>query len=137
MSNDLAAFLQARLDEDEQIARTASRNASAAWHLDEEFGETVLWWPPEFHTPYERDRHWRGQDIEFSGQAIAPHIARHDPARVLAEVKAKQYILTMCADIATRGAEPERQAQAELTLRALAFPYRSHPDCHPDWVPDL
>ena len=47
MADDLVQFLRDRLDEDEEAARTASKYASAEWHVDEEYGETVLWWPPE------------------------------------------------------------------------------------------
>jgi hypothetical protein len=147
VSDDLERFLNARLDEDEQAARAASKSASAQWHVDEEYGETVLWWPPEFHTPFEEDRRWRGQTIESSGSSIAPHIARHDPARVLADVAAKRRIIdehpnTNDGDCGTcvdghwgypvhGGSSPKRWPCT--TLRLLALPYAGHPDYREEW----
>lgn len=156
MTDDLVAFLRARLDDDEQAARRACQYASPEWHLDEEFGETVLWWPPEPRVAEEErcrglpvisDR-WRGQTIESTGPDIAPHIARHDPARVLAEVDAKRRIMDEIAPEATaldetvdysRRAEPRDLTRepylGDLLLRHLALPFAGHPDFREEWRP--
>jgi hypothetical protein len=66
----------------------------------------------------------------------AEHIARHDPARVLAECEAKRRIigtppyghngLHLCSDEMTDDHEC-------VVLRALASVYADHPDFNPDW----
>jgi hypothetical protein len=162
MTDDLVAFLRERLDEDEAVARRACEYAEASWKLDEEFGETILWWPPEPHIAEQERKHglpvvsdqWRGQTIESSGQRIAPHIARHDPARVLADVEAKRQLVRLHGratlragggaqyfDTTTvcRSCEPNYQFR-ELswpcpTLRLLALPYADHADYCEEWRP--
>ena len=132
MTADLVEFLRARLDEDEQTARGTGK--PPAWHQgpgdDPEWSdeEMVLMWPPEFHTPYEQDKHWRGLSVD--GPGLAAHIARHDPARVLAEVDAKRRLLAMHE-------EAIRVEQFVLTeaLRAFAAAYADHPDYREEWKP--
>lgn len=159
---DLVEFLTTRLDEDEQVARSACKYAEASWHLDEEDEATILWWPPEPHIaekerekglPVVSDR-WRGETIEYSGERIAPHIARHDPARVLAEVDAKRRMVGLHGPATLhagggaayfdttrvcRSCEPPRQfpetAYPCPTLRLLALPYAQHPDYDEAWRP--
>lgn len=96
MTANLVQFLRDRLDEDEAVARGVT--VPLDWHQgpgpeDPEWAgdEMVLMWPPEFHTPYEQDKHWRGLTADPAG--LAAHIARHDPARVLREVEAKRGLL--------------------------------------------
>ncbi|QIP87619.1 hypothetical protein GLX30_30365 [Streptomyces sp. Tu 2975] len=156
MSDDLVAFLRARLDEDEAIARGTARPLN--WHQgpgddDPEWvsDEMVLMWPPEFHTPYEQDKHWRGLTADPAG--LAAHIARHDPARVLVEVEAKRRILdehqegtlgcAVCA--APEDFDEDSEGNAEWsraakwwpcpTLRLLALPYAYHPEYREEWRP--
>lgn len=52
----------------------------------------VLWWPPEYHTGFEEDQHWRGVDLG-DNVGTSPHIARHDPTRELWVVEAHRRIL--------------------------------------------
>lgn len=147
--NDLIAFLRARLDEDEQIARQACEYTEAVWRLDED-GETVLWEPPNPRiAKWEREHGltvladvWRGQAIYSDGIAKAPHIARHDPARVLAEVEAKRRIVDLMAgllDSAEGDSEVDHYGgvgAAEDALRLLALPYADrHPDYREEWSP--
>ncbi|WP_275558459.1 DUF6221 family protein [Streptomyces sp. 5-6(2022)] len=139
MSDGLVEFLRARLDEDEQIARRACEYAEAEWRLDEEFGETVLWWPPEPHiAEKEREKglpvvsdQWRGQTID---SRIAPHVARHDPARVLREIDAKRetvhwHLHEECCSVCLDDVE------GCPLFRALATPYADHPDYREGWRP--
>lgn len=160
--DDLVRWLGEQFDEDERVAREACKYASPAWHLDEEFGETVLWWPPEFHTRYEEDKHWRGLAID---QDIAPHIAEWDPARVLREIDAKRRLVDdftserhhvndgdcwytcpaateardggeTCDDSRRGGAcDCGRDARVERRLRLLAFPYEARPGYRAEWRP--
>ena len=101
--SDIVAFLTARLDEDEADARAAIADRS----------DTERWEAKGFP---ERDRvEWIVRDVEEKyashgypghtavasavpggprdGGGVAAHIARHDPARVLREVKAKRAIV--------------------------------------------
>lgn len=148
MTHDLIEFLRARLDEDERVAR--SQRVPRKWHQgpgdDREWttAEMVCMWPPEFHTPYERDKHWRGLTVDWP--ELAEHIARHDPARVLREVEAKRQIVDECAywydkvnDSATEEhPQPnlgERLEVALPVLGLLGLPYAGHPDYREDWRP--
>jgi hypothetical protein len=140
MTADLCAFLRARLDEDEKIARGTT--VPLDWHQgpgddDPEWvgDEMVLMWPPEFHTPYEQDKHWRGLTVEPAG--LAAHIARHDPARVLAEVEAKREVVRL-AERAHDYHETFMNGFAsamEDALRLYALPFAEHPDYRQEWRP--
>jgi hypothetical protein len=125
--DDLIAFIRARLDEDEQIAREAD-NRESDW-----------WWGPAAESPAER------------------HIARYDPARVLREVEAKRKslglhrpgapadmadagTLVVCVSCGPSGNDPDLymiDEQASLypcdTVRLLALPWSDHPDYREEW----
>jgi hypothetical protein len=75
-------FLSARLDEDEAVARAAS---PGPWHTNAEAHEVLA-----------VDDITVAEGFALSGpqtRATTEHIARHDPARVLAEVEAKRKII--------------------------------------------
>lgn len=131
MTDDLVAFLRARLDEDEQAAQEAHYEGQR-W-LSEE--EDVCRWPDD-ELVHIADR-----------KCDARHIARWDPVRVLAEVQAKRRIIEMYenADAAQRaGSISERnrtQDEAAVdvlgeAVHALAAVYASHPDYRGAWSPD-
>ncbi|MFB7285456.1 DUF6221 family protein [Actinacidiphila glaucinigra] len=152
MTADLIEFLRARLDEDEKTAQRATEYAEETWRLDEQSGDTVLWWPPEPGVAQAERAHglpvtadqWRGQDIRVDGARIAPHIARHDPARVLDEVEAKRRLLDMyvtpesspaLSDSFNRlTANVTRTVLAEV-FRHLATTYADHADYREEWRP--
>ncbi|MFD0408613.1 DUF6221 family protein [Kitasatospora sp. NPDC127116] len=120
-SDDLRAFLIARLDEDEQAARTA-------------LGTNEVARPAEQRARWVRrgDEIWsQGRnDVIVVGKTWArpgDHIARHDPARVLADVDAKRRVL---ADV-----ESFTEDGALAVLQLLALPYADHPDYRPEWAP--
>jgi hypothetical protein len=149
----IVEFLTARLNEDEQTARAATgKYRSPTWRVDGD-DETLLIYPDDGSTGF-----------TFDGP-IAPHIARHDPARVLADVAAKRKIVEMhrpqyvsddpdkhygshyevigSREILVRDEEPHlpnwcRTCQ-ELspcpTVRQLALPHADHPDYDPAWRP--
>ena len=130
---DLAAFLAARLDEDEAVAKTGSE---PAWRSDGPY----LGWVAG------------GIAAQFKWNTDAAHAARHDPARVLREVAAKRAILGRWRDLhpVADSLMQEQQhgvyagdgeytlgAYAALTetLRGLAAVYSDHPDYNPAWGP--
>jgi hypothetical protein len=136
VSLDLAAFLRARLDEDEQTARAASEYASETWRVDPD-GETLLLWDPMPETP--------GMGHTIS-RRITPHIARHDPARVLAEVVAKRQVAKLHFRRRAHGWDEPGVIGFECaqccdrypcqTLRLHALPFSGHADYRPEWAPD-
>ncbi|MEV8477878.1 DUF6221 family protein [Streptomyces sp. NPDC051173] len=157
MSADLVAFFRARLDEDERIARDA------------------------FAAPWLRHDHVAGVHADDAaegrpyGTAVADcrrvpdgygvpnalHIARHQPARVLAEVEVKRRIaadyaavlearegiksqmsLALREDPDEFGRLHQRESEFIRQLRImgpviclLALPYADHPDYREEWRP--
>jgi hypothetical protein len=139
--NDLVNWLRAQLDEDAQVALEVS--GSGRWCAYEECDADG----------------WTVEDsigdlsATIGDQAMAWHIAIHDPARVLAEVEAKQRILrihegrhecrsTWPPDAALGEVEwtyGEREYEADEpcpTLSLLALPYAARPGYRPEWAPD-
>lgn len=139
MTADLVAFLRGRLDEDEHTARAASGNQ---WLSDAGDSPADAWILNE-------DMHLAEVD-----PPTAEHIARHDPARVLAEVDAKRRIIawhstphTLVDGFCVEDTGPRtHQGEADcaccgypngcLTVRLLVLPYSSHPDYRPEWAPE-
>ena len=87
MTNDLAAWLLEQITEDETAARAAHSylvEHAAAFYSEDD-------------PPYGWQRSWEGFGrsgwTEPSGQPISSHIARWNPAHVLAECDAKRRIL--------------------------------------------
>ncbi|MGY1814075.1 DUF6221 family protein [Blastococcus sp. SYSU D00820] len=119
----LDEFLLARIAEDERMARDA---ATAGGRADWDAG--------------------RLGDRAPEGAAV--HVARHDPARVLADCAARRRLVLACRDsrpdLAFLGARPpgmagfplspgDRHQLAALALALLAAPYAGHPDYRPEW----
>ncbi|MFD5564515.1 DUF6221 family protein [Kitasatospora griseola] len=143
---DLVAFLRARLDEDEQTAREAHAIDPAPWYEDVEYDDRTNQRDGRYGSGLVRADDnvalWdRKQSSTLSMTApTAVHVARHDPARVLAEVAAKRRILDDLA--AAQGLEEKDPWEAEDRLGALeravsflALPYADHPDYRPEWAP--
>jgi hypothetical protein len=167
---DIVEFLTARLAEDQADAEAAIADRS----------DTEHWEAKGFP---ERDRvEWIVRDVEEKyashgypghtpvagivpggprdGGGVAAHIARHDPARVLAEVKAKRKLIERhtsgvirtyhCANgdhiqewQCERAKEPYDESRyCEVCdvdcdeLPILAAPYDQHPDFNPAWRVD-
>jgi len=85
--SDLVEFLRDRLDEDEQTARAAAdENQMPSWEL--------------LNGEYVTGIGLSGMHTEgYVDEACGVHIARHDPARVLAEVDAKRRIIDEVASL--------------------------------------
>src|SRR5690606_8332982 len=107
----VVGFLLARIAEDERVARESPFDRAGTAHPDE-----------------------IGQPIKAGGRAriatcavdVMNHIARHDPARVLAECQAKRAIVAQCESGLANGDFGE-STLAEVTLRHLAAVYADHP----------
>jgi hypothetical protein len=122
----LDEFLLARIAEDKRIAADAAAAGQERWQ------------PEDVPTPGSAHPH------------VGEHVARHDPARVLAECAAKRRLVLACRDSgfdrAFLGARPRGLADfllsphdqhqlAALTLALLAMPYADHSDYRPEWRP--
>ncbi|MDX3515918.1 DUF6221 family protein [Streptomyces caniscabiei] len=140
---DLVRWLNTQLDIDAEKARAACEYASPDWHLDED-GETVLWWPPEPHIaekerekglPVVSDR-WRGETV---GARIAPHIAEHDPARVLREIDAKRRLLAEWKLANAEAKYPDfmggYSSGLDYAVQLAAAEYADRPGYDPEWAP--
>jgi hypothetical protein len=91
---DLVEFLIARLDE-EQAGAEAARDAHVGLYATEGDAE---WRVADGGEGVYTEAHGINVVVDGLGylrDAVAAHIARHDPARVLAEVKAKRAILAL------------------------------------------
>jgi hypothetical protein len=114
----LADFLLARIAEDEAAARHAPGSGRDWQALEGRDEWAVVENATSLVAAQSRDPWW------------ARHIARHDPARVLAECDAKRRIVQ---DMPFVG-----ECAAELLLRVgqiLALPYAAHPDYREEWRP--
>jgi len=119
----LTEFLTARIDEDEAVALAATEGP---WHANGK----------------RDDGEWAADGCRIEGAGIiiydesghdedqAAHIARHDPARVLAECEAKRLLLELHGP---HGRDTEALPCRELAV--LALPYADHPDYQPEWRP--
>lgn len=126
---DLSAFLLARIDEDEEDARDASAR-DVEWCVQE--SRAAEGWGT-----YEGDSVVLGAgkplavcDPQYGGGLVADHIARWDPARVLAECAAKRRIVAQWQDY------DGDSLWGWNVLRALALPYADHADYRPEWAVD-
>lgn len=169
----LVEFILARLDEDERVALDATRQherAVAAFKvgrpddMQDEEGESAADWSggsDEDDRGYFRRAVWAGKGIaticemhDERDDASPTHIARHDPARVLAEVAAKRRIvelhtpkdppgLHLCPVCVSweiwRSQEPGESLPLDdapcETLRLLALPFADHPAYETEWAP--
>jgi hypothetical protein len=133
--SDLAAFLAARLSEDEAIAREAA-GLTECWVAEEPAIGVVL---------------VDGEPlIEGHITGLTAHIARHDPARVLREAGAMRARLALLAEaqaeldrlLADEHASPMDQAMAvgrvrgaRMAVRYDAAVWRDYPDYDEAWRP--
>lgn len=86
-------------------------------------------------------RYWAGVRVESATPAEDAHIARHNPARVLAEVAAKRAIIR--GFLTEDDKSPPWQSWGEdsefsavmWSIQHLAIPYADHPDYRQEWQP--
>lgn len=124
----LVSFLQDRFADDEADAEEAAGIDGGSEYGDRE------WCPDWLHggirhlvrncdiecLTHEDSVHLCGRPHRYAGK----HVARHDPARVLAECRAKRRLVEELGAF-RRGA----------ALRLLAMPYADHPDYRQEWKP--
>lgn len=134
----LTEFLLARIAEDEAVARAAS---PAPWHYGDVesvaggmlYDQTRTIASLIYEQLGDHDgtiiRHLLSDEADANGA----HIARHDPARVLAECEAKRQIVALYEYARETGQGPG--GYLERALAALALPYADHPDFDPEWKP--
>ena len=130
-ASSLAAWLLERLAEDEAAAKAA---AEAPWTFIAGVDASLVQVDPAAI----REEKWRyghlGHVATTSHDAgYAEHIARHDPARVLADVEAKREVVEILEFIRWAG-EHWAVMEAEKALRALAKPYAGAEGWQEEWA---
>lgn len=145
----IVEFLEARLDEDEEVARDA-----AGWDSSGSIRDEGLWHRDGVNSVIDsaRRRVVHG-DGSAPDDSKATHIVRHDPARVLREVAAKRAIIEpherntyykfdddstgSCAECSSYCNEDGCRNLVSWPcdpLRALASAYADHPDYQQEWA---
>jgi Family of unknown function (DUF6221) len=111
---ELAAFIEARLDEDEATAKLAEHDLAA-----------------------------RAGPVGLPDTAVAAHFARHAPARVLREIAGKRQIVNLYRRCAAKGGTGDIPVPMDYMVDGLKFSLRrigetwdDHPDFRAEWVPD-
>lgn len=150
--DDLVDFLNAQFDEDERVARGA----------DVKQGDPHWWVSPvqasggvDFtvrsgrdYRPIARVQRLDGDEDEpagiLDGAAVAEHIARWDPDRVLDEIAAKREVLAKYHGVLIQaerrphdeGARGYEVAMSHAVL-ALAQPFAGRPGWRPEWATEV
>lgn len=113
--SDLAEWLRAQLDEDERVACEAAPDPSLRWTDDSADAPPAGWNP-------------------------LTHIARWDPARVLAEVDAKRRLLNVYLEADNYYRDHRAAPAGELhglwtAIQLIAAAYAGHPGYREEWRP--
>jgi hypothetical protein len=151
MNGDLIAWLRAQIDEDERVALAVTVDRPGPWVVED---------PPRHPTDHpviisEPRKADRGRDYDVLNNVwhgdVAAHVITWDPARALAEVKAKRAALNLefyyasCLDSESGCChEPEEIAAGQCPilsdledfplLLALAQPYAGRPGWNEAWA---
>jgi hypothetical protein len=127
----LTEFLLARIAEDEAVAEHTG-GSQKRWEKEPypggDYGYRMRF-PSSTHIS-----DW-SRDVGSGYFPVTEHIARHDPARVLAECEAKRRIVEELCYVGGPG-EPEwvpYDLDSQSILQLLAAPYANHPDFDEDW----
>lgn len=117
----LTDFLLARIAEDEANASVGGPS-SREWDHETDEGEYVA---------------TTGATVARVNLAgWGAHIARHDPARVLAECEAKRRIVESCQRLEEQSLDGAWWiVEQDAILLALALPYADHADYREEWKP--
>ncbi|MEU2111844.1 DUF6221 family protein [Streptomyces sp. NPDC019507] len=156
---ELVEFLRARLDEDSTAAEAAAAERGPVWWYEGHFadlsGQVLAGEVLDGGSAVVR-----ALTMTTRSDAEGEHIARHDPARVLAEVESKRQLVTGYAlsvqaveELTARreqlkakgydllmtdmdlGSAVVRRDTLTGVVRLLALPYASHPDYDEAWRP--
>ena len=122
-------FVTARIAEDEDVAKRAAFGWGGEWSAAERsvFGPTDAeddW--SVVHADGKLDM------VQSEDGDVCGHIARWDPARVLAEIEAKRRIVL--AYIQCPSDMEERDDGLSGAVSALASAWSTHPDYDPGWL---
>jgi len=117
----LAEWLLARIAEDEAAARACVGVNELAGYLG---GKPIPRWVRD-GWQIRSDDERRIVRVGHTWAREADHIARWDPARVLAECEAKRRLIAL----------GEKDSYWDDVLRLLALPYADHPDYRDEWRP--
>ena len=138
--DELISFLRRMLDEDERRARACAEVYPAPWDVSDR-GHTayVRADAPGFRIVAELEQ----DDGIYDWLSVRlDHIARHDPARVLADVAAKRMVLAdLDTAIQASKDHPEDMANKGWVLAVvrqihrLATAYADHADYRAEWRP--
>jgi hypothetical protein len=130
--DELIAFLRTCLDDDERAALAAHANVWTAENAGRHDDEFVI--VPDYTQT--------GVGVAF-GAKNAEHIARWDPARVLAEVKAKRRVLELHWPDTSRYVKPQCHECSSCgccsvdhpcdTVKLLTQPYAGRPGWRDEW----
>lgn len=130
----LVEFLQARITEEAELARHAVRvpipHFDRWMQCEEDKFQVVA--AVSFEPPIAR---------AHSYWSVAEHIAHWDPARVIAECKARWQVvdqlraLTVRARRSGRSNPKPEQDTLEWVCRQMTLPYVDHPDFRQEWRP--
>lgn len=122
MTDDLITWLRAQLDADERVARAATPGPWVwlAGRVFQEHGDDRIVVPTV-------------NDLAVVEPEDLAHIARHDPARVLAEVQAKRRLVSEAEHYLNY--EDHGLPLAEWILTFLALPYADVPGYRDEWRP--
>ena len=138
MTSDLVTFLNARLDEDEQMARSTPGPSWEHRQIRGDFDESVVF--ENYVAVADPGRNTVA--LADVAEEVLPFVLRHDPARVLAEVDAKRRIIdryeaqrTVYAAHMGGILTKYLVQELEAVLRLLALPFADHPDYRPEWTP--
>lgn len=126
MSTDgLVEFVEARLADDERIAREVEQRGP--WAVSEYEGSL-----------YETDYGVFALG-PYGGSVVGgEHVVRHDPARVLRDVAAKRRLLALAKThlrFDEHHPSPFYAGFGETMLISLAAPFADHPDYSSEWSP--
>lgn len=128
--DDLVRFLRTQLDDDERVAHAAA-DGDPVWNIRH----------PEPGAPSWSRSALLGKSLVSSCDpatltpAEGEHIARWDPARVLAEVEAVRKLLDWLDDLDRweSGANVFRMPDTDDARKALAQPYADRPGYREEW----
>jgi hypothetical protein len=136
--DDLIAFVRAQLDDDERVARTATSGPWVAKRADDSVYAVETSIVMGGH-----DGGWYIVPAQVEGgEGIEPgdaqHIARWEPARVLAEVDARRVLLARLEGLLLYATSPNYahsgiEAWATDTLKQVAQPYRGRSGWREEW----
>lgn len=148
----LTEFLLARIAEDEAAAEAAPGRVWTSYDKDSVAGASVYdeQWVLLYPQIYDHDKALSSEPgatgpkyIELARDDLVAHIARWDPARVLAECEAKRRVIERAVFVDGHGPAVDHLRALDMTTGAsgalrdvlgfLAQPYADHPDFHLVW----